>query len=1184
MARWLLVGLLALPGLASAAQAVTLGVLAYHAPETLAVKYRPLLDYLSAQLGGTPVRLEVLDAPTLAGAVANHRVDLVLTTPTQYLALRSDNSLTGALATLARQQGGHVTQAMGGVVVVAADRNDLQRLQDLRGRRIGVPTLAALGGFQAPALELRAVGVDIEPRTSRVAGATAKTPSRIELRILKTDEAIIKAVLGGDVDAGFLRTGSIEALAATGELDLSRLRVLNRQRLGDFPWAASTRLYPDWPLAALPTLDPTLTRRITAALMALEPDHPAVQAADLAGFAPPADYSGVEELARTLRLPPYDSVPSLTWREFILQHRGQAVAAALGAATVIGLLVLSAINNRRLREGEAARSRLVAELQALLAATPEPMFEVDAEGRILRSWAPNARTTTLAPEQLVGHLVSEALPRPAADSLLRGLAEASRTGRAQGVQFTLPAADGERWFSMSAGVIAGSGNPQRFAIQVRNITAERQAERELRIAASVFTHAGEGVLISGPDSRILAVNQAFRTIVGYADDDPLIGTYTRDLRIVYEQNESFATLRESLDRYGTWEGELHGERPSGERYVAALNVNVVRDDAGNATHNVAILTDITQLKAQQNELERIAYHDALTGLPNRTLLADRLQQAMARASRHQRQVAVVYVDLDGFKAVNDSHGHDQGDALLVTVARRMRDALRLEDTLARIGGDEFVAVLGDLRGADDVEPSLKRLLAAASEPVPLAAGEGRVSASMGVAFFPQVEATDADQLLRQADHALYQAKLAGKNRYHVYDAARDQAVRSRHEALQEIRAALHDGQFVLHYQPKVNMRTGQVIGAEALLRWQHPQRGLLAPGAFLPVVENHPLGVEIGEWVIDRALGQMEHWRDLGMELPVSVNVSADHLQQPGFAQRLAAQLAAHPAVSRGWLEIEILETSALADLDHIGRVMRECAQLGVSFALDDFGTGYSSLLYLKHLPAGTLKIDNSFVRHLLSDADNLPILEGVLTLARGVGRQTVAEGVETIEQGSILLQLGCEFGQGYGIARPMPASELPAWVADWDAPAPWQHTFRIDRERLPLLMGDVEHRVWIQALADWLRGAREQPPAVPAEGGRFGGWLKREGRAVYGQTPAYAAVDAVHRQMHELADELVALHAAGHLQDASERLPQLWALLERMRGQFGGLIIGPDEGDLLDVMDDDSVPAKTGSRVTGTR
>ena len=252
---------------------------------------------------------------------------------------------------------------------------------------------------------------------------------------------------------------------------------------------------------------------------------------------------------------------------------------------------------------------------------------------------------------------------------------------------------------------------------------------------------------------------------------------------------------------------------------------------------------------------------------------------------------------------------------------------------------------------------------------------------------------------------------------------------------------------------------------------------------------------------------------------------------------------------------------------------MRDCAGLGVSFALDDFGKGSSSLLHVKHLPAGTLTIDHSFVRHLLQDADNPSILEGVLTLARGFMRQAMAEGVETIEQGSILLQLGYEFGQGYVIARLMPADALPVWMAGWETPAAWQHTFHVGRERLPLLMGDVGHRAWIQAIADWLYGVRPEPQAVASEGGRFGGWVQREGRALYAHVPAFVAIDTLHRQMHDLADELATLHADGRPQDASDHLPDLWALLERMRGQFGGLIIHPDKDEALRISDDDSLP-----------
>jgi diguanylate cyclase (GGDEF)-like protein/PAS domain S-box-containing protein len=1158
------IALLLLAGPAHATQGLTFGVLAEHPGEVVEARYRPLMEYLSAQLHGTPVRLEVLDHEQLTDAVAHNRLDLVLTNPGSFLLLRSQHSLGGALATVVRQAADQSTTQMAGVIVTQAARTDITRLTDLRGRRIAVPIRQSLGGFQAPAFELLQAGIRLPAATNRPSAVGRQAPSgaRIQLLEVGTHDAVIRAVLDGRAEVGFVRSGVIESLSRDGVLDPSRLRVLNRQVLRGFPFAASTRPYPEWPVVALPRLDATHARRISAALLGLEADHPAALAAGIAGFALPVDYLSVENLARSLRIPPYDVAPSLTWRDFWSQHRIMLSIIGVAAMAIAALLALLATRNRRLAAGEAALQQALARQRALLSATPYPIFEVDADGLVLGSWAPTVRTTTIAPEQLVGKRVAEALPKAAAQVVMQALREAGQHGQAQGTEFSLPTAAGDRWFTLSAGLIGTGANPQRFAVLVRHITAERESRRWLDIAASVFTHAGEGVLISGPDSRILAANRAFLRIMGYPDDEDLIGRYTHELRLDYLGGESFDTLRQSLMQHGTWQGELRGQRESGELYSATLNVNVARDEAGKVTLNFAILTYITPLKTPLGQLQHIAYHDALTGLPNRVLLADRLQQAMARAGRREERVAVVYLDLDGFKAVNDDQGHDQGDALLIAIAQRMAGVLRQTDTLARIGGDEFVAVLTDLATDHEAQPSLQRLLLAANQPVPLAAGEVRVSASLGVAFYPQAEAVDADQLLRQADHALYQAKLAGKNRHHVYDPGRDLAVRNRHEAVQEIRAGLQGGQFVLHYQPKVNMRTGQVIGAEALIRWQHPQRGLLAPGLFLPVIENHSLAVELGEWVIDSALRQMGLWRQIGLQLPVSVNVGADHLQQPAFAARLRALLQAHPTVERGALEIEILESSALADLEHIARLMRECAEIGVSFALDDFGTGYSSLLYLKHLPAGTLKIDHSFVRHVLDDADNLAILEGILTLARGFGRTPVAEGVETIAQGTLLLQLGCQFGQGFGIARPMPAADLPDWIAGWRAPDAWQGTSRVARDRLPLLMGDLEHRTWIQAIEAWLHGTRAAPPTVSAQAGRFGTWLSSEGRALYGRAPAFGAILDLHQQMHDLADELEQLHAQGRAQEAVARIPDLHALHQRMCGQFGGLILNLNDGD----------------------
>jgi EAL domain-containing protein (putative c-di-GMP-specific phosphodiesterase class I) len=347
-------------------------------------------------------------------------------------------------------------------------------------------------------------------------------------------------------------------------------------------------------------------------------------------------------------------------------------------------------------------------------------------------------------------------------------------------------------------------------------------------------------------------------------------------------------------------------------------------------------------------------------------------------------------------------------------------------------------VLSDLEDSAACLPMLTRLLTAAAHPVQVGALSLQVSASVGVTFYPQEQDVDADQLLRQADQAMYQAKVAGKNRHHIFDAVQDSSIRGHHESLERIRQALERQEFVLHYQPKVNMRSGEVVGVEALIRWNHPDKGMLYPAAFLPAIEDHPLAVGVGEWVIDAALTQVELWRAQGLKLPVSVNVGARQLQQSNFVERLRAILAVHPAVEPACLELEVLETSALQDIAQVSEVIEACAETGVMFALDDFGTGYSSLTYLKRLRVALLKIDQSFVRDMLDDPDDLAILQGIIGLAAAFKREVIAEGVETVAHGTLLLHLGCELAQGYGIARPMPADQMPAWVASWQPEPAW--------------------------------------------------------------------------------------------------------------------------------------------------
>jgi diguanylate cyclase (GGDEF)-like protein len=478
--------------------------------------------------------------------------------------------------------------------------------------------------------------------------------------------------------------------------------------------------------------------------------------------------------------------------------------------------------------------------------------------------------------------------------------------------------------------------------------------------------------------------------------------------------------------------------------IAWLGLTILRElerrsSLNKTLRDAQLLLESTnrELGFSNSQLKRAAHFDALTSLPNRVLLDDRLQQAMSHCVRRNQSLAVAYLDLDGFKVINDKHGHNVGDQLLIAVAQRMSNVLREGDTLARIGGDEFVAVLVDLEASHDCEPILFRLLQAAVEPVQIGDVVLQVSASIGVTVYPQ-DGSDSEQLMRHADQAMYQAKQAGKNRFQMFDVAHYVAVKKQRESLDDIRHALGRREFVLHYQPKVNMKTGEVFGAEALIRWQHPTRGLLLPASFLPIIEDHAISVELGDWVLATALKQMSEWHNAGLNLTVSVNVGARQLQQGDFAARLNGLLAAHPTVPHDRLELEILETSALEDIAQVSSIMHACQSMGVRFAIDDFGTGYSSLTYLKRLPAEVLKIDQSFVRDMLDDPDDLAIIKGVIGLASAFHRQVIAEGVETVSHGVSLLSLGCELAQGYGIARPMSSEALLEWVTTWRPDSAW--------------------------------------------------------------------------------------------------------------------------------------------------
>ncbi len=474
------------------------------------------------------------------------------------------------------------------------------------------------------------------------------------------------------------------------------------------------------------------------------------------------------------------------------------------------------------------------------------------------------------------------------------------------------------------------------------------------------------------------------------------------------------------------------------RWMRSLGKIVRFGPAGEPLRMVGVSMDVTAQSEQEERLQRLAHYDPLTGLANRVLLAQTLEQAMLQARSKQTLLGVAYLDLDGFKPVNDRLGHEAGDQLLMVVATRLRHALRAVDCVARLGGDEFVLLLPGMAHMEECERMLYRVMESIAAPYTLDTERVSVTASIGYTLYPQ-DGSDADTLLRHADQAMYAAKQAGRNRFHQFDTAQERATQQVREQLAQVQVALSAGQFVLYLQPKVNMRLGTVVGAEALARWHHPERGVLSPAAFLPMLQNTELEFTFDAWVVESALVLIRTLLAHGLELPVSINIAAPHLQQPGFAGWMAEQLAHHTDISASLLELEITETAALYNIHLVADTLGALGKMGIRTSLDDFGTGYSSLSYLRRLPLHTLKIDQSFVQGMLVDSGDLAIVQGVVGLARSFNYSVIAEGVETVAQGEKLLQLGCMMAQGYCVARPMPVQAFMEWAAQWQAPQEWQ-------------------------------------------------------------------------------------------------------------------------------------------------
>ena len=566
----------------------------------------------------------------------------------------------------------------------------------------------------------------------------------------------------------------------------------------------------------------------------------------------------------------------------------------------------------------------------------------------------------------------------------------------------------------------------------RSRDSEAQARSMLesvRQGATVFEATNEAITVTDTAARIVAVNAAFSTITGFAAGEAL-GATPRIHRSGRQDKDFYERMWHSLQTTGQWQGEIWNRRKNGETYPAWENISAVRDADGTVSHYVSMLSDITALKQAEEQLRHMALHDVLTGLPNRRLLAENLEGALARAQRHGHRLALLFLDLDRFKLVNDTLGHAAGDELLGEVARRLRAAVRQEDLIARLGGDEFTVVLEELQHPDNAAHLARKLIEAVARPMQLCGRELTPSTSVGIAIYPD-DARSAADLSKAADAAMYRAKQRGRHTFEFYTPEITAESMERLAIENDLRRALARGELLLYFQPQVDLRSGRILGFEALLRWNHPERGLLLPDQFIPIAEECGLIHALGGWAIGEACAQARRWTDAGLNPQrIAVNVSGSQLLHKHLVETVRAAMAEH-RFTPGELDLELeITESVLQSASRSAPVLRQLRELGVRIAIDDFGTGYSSLGVLKHMPIDTLKIDRVFIRNAPDDGDAQAIAKAMIVMAHGLGLHVVAEGVETPAQCRFLLEQGCDEVQGHLYSPPLPGDEVPALMA----------------------------------------------------------------------------------------------------------------------------------------------------------
>lgn len=1027
---------------------IRIGVLAKRGEAIALSRWQPTVDYLGDKIPSYHFELVPLDFRDIRPAVAGQKIDYILANPGIYVELEVLYGVS-RIATLKTRDRNTSYPMFGGVIFTRADRGDIHTLADIRGKRFAAVEENSLGGYLMAMREIKRAG--LEPRRDNIA-----------IEFAGTHDAVVYSILKGEDDVGTVRTDTLERMAAEGKIKLEEFRVINPNQTPPevFHYLLSTPLYPEWPFAKLRHTPNQLTQEIATALLQMPADSTAANACDCSGWTIPLNYQPVHELLRELNVSPYENYGKITWQNLLRQYwdwfiAGMLIMITLGflSAYLIRLnseLKLSKTSLQQARDNlehrvqERTADLIVANRQ-LARTSRDKQLILDSAGDGIYGIDANGLTTFINPkgalmlgwdsQELIGRSIHELAHHtyhdgrhypgdecPTHKAILEG-----RVIHVNDEVFWCK--DGSHFHvEYTSTPIIDDGVINGAVVVFRDISQRRRDEERLRMTATVFENTTEGIIITDPDTRIISVNEAFSTITGYSTEESL-GRKPSMLKSGRHDVHFYEAMWDSINREGQWFGEIWNRRKNGELYPEWLNINVVRDEKGQVSHYVGVFSDITTIKQSELDLEFLAHHDPLTELPNRMLFEDRLSHALQTAHRQQGMVALLFLDLDRFKIINDTMGHQCGDTLLQMVAERLQGCLREQDTVARLGGDEFTIILENIHDIDEITAVAKKIQAALASPIYIDGQQFYITTSIGISLYPN-DGTNSEALVKNADTAMYRAKEKGRNNHEFYSAELTASALQHLSLDTGLRHALERDEYFLLYQPQIDLHGGKIIGFETLLRWRHPTQGVIGPDSFIPHAEETGLIVPIGEWVLHRALQEYGEWMAKGLPpVRLAVNLSSKQLFNENFPAFINTLLE-ESGMPAERLELELTESQLMGHAEEAIHLLRNLKQRGVHFSIDDFGTGYSSLNYLKRFTIDKLKIDKTFIEHLPDDQDGAEICKAIIALAHSLNLEVVAEGIEKIEQLNFLRQNQCHIGQGIMLGRPVTTAEVEKLLA----------------------------------------------------------------------------------------------------------------------------------------------------------